>query len=277
MIGLLVLAVAPAVALFLFFYVRDKYRREPLGVMLVTFGLGAASLVPAAMTSLSLQKLTGWHSGTPNLLHAFLGAMLIVGVVEEGAKFIFVRFYAFHRPEFDEPYDGIMYSVMAALGFATLENIIYVFSNGAGAGVMRALLSVPSHAFDGVLMGYFLGEAKFARSDRVGNWLSALGLGLAVTAHGLYDFIVFSLDKAPLMILSLLAMVVLFWVIFFKATRKLSEQSPYKHPTLTEFHRDSAEAAKNTARVGRATPKSEGRMTNQARRPNSRSRNRPGA
>ncbi len=244
MLGLLVLAIAPAVALFFFFYLRDKYQKEPLGILLATFGLGAASLVPAALTSLSLQRLTGWHSDTPNLLHAFLGAMIIVGLVEEGAKFIVVRFYAYHRPEFDEPYDGIMYSVMAALGFATLENILYVFSNGAGAGVMRALLSMPSHAFDGVLMGYFLGEAKFARSNRVGNWLSALGFGLAVTAHGLYDFIVFSLDKAPLLILSLITLAVLFWVIFFKATRKLAEQSPHKHPPLAQLRRDSAEEAK---------------------------------
>ena len=245
MLGLLVLAVAPAIALFFFFYLRDKYRKEPLGLLLLTFGLGAASLVPAALASLCLQKLTGWRSDTPNLLHAFLGAMIIVGVVEEGAKFLVVRFYAYHRPEFDEPYDGIMYSVMAALGFATLENILYIFSNGASAGVMRALLSVPSHAFDGVLMGYFLGEAKFARSNRVGNWLSALGFALAVTAHGVYDFIVFSLDKAPLLILSLLTLAVLFWVIFFKATRKLSEQSPSKHPPLTQLRRDSAGEAKN--------------------------------
>jgi protease PrsW len=243
MVGVLVVAIAPAVALFLFFYLRDKYRREPIGVMLVTFILGAASLAPAAITSLSLQKLTGWRSSTPNLLHAFLGAMVIVGLVEEGAKFLVVRFYAYHRPEFDEPYDGIMYSVTAALGFATLENILYVSSNGAGTGVMRALLAMPSHAFDGVLMGYFLGEAKFARNDRVGNWLSALGFGLAVVAHGLYDFIVFALDKAPLMLLSLITMAVLFWVIFFKATRKLSEQSPFKHPPLAELHRDSARAA----------------------------------
>jgi protease PrsW len=248
MLGLLVIAIAPAAALFLFFYLRDKYRREPIGILLVTFALGAASLVPAAMTSLSLQKLTGWRSSTPSLLHAFLGAMIIVGLVEEGAKFLVVRFYAYHRPEFDEPYDGIMYSVMAALGFATLENIIYIFSNGAGTGVMRALLAMPSHAFDGVLMGYFLGEAKFARSDRVGNWLSALGFGLAVLAHGLYDFIVFTLDKAPLMILSLLTMAVLFWVIFFKATRKLAEQSPYKHPRLAALHRSTGGAAVDDAK-----------------------------
>jgi RsiW-degrading membrane proteinase PrsW (M82 family) len=249
MLGLLVIAVAPAVALFLFFYLRDKYRKEPIGVMLVTFGLGAASLLPAAVTSLALQKLTGWRSSAPSLLQAFLGAMIVVGLVEEGAKFLVVRFYAYHRPEFDEPYDGVMYSVMAALGFATLENILYVLSEGAGTGVLRALLAMPSHAFDGVLMGYFLGEAKFARNDRIGNWLSALGFGLAVAAHGLYDFIVFSLDKAPLMALSLVTMAVLFWVIFFKATRKLSERSPYKHPQLAALHRSS-----NTAKADDAEP-----------------------
>jgi RsiW-degrading membrane proteinase PrsW (M82 family) len=257
MLGLLVLAVAPSLALFLFFYFRDKYKKEPLSILMATFGLGAVSLFPAATTSLSLEKLTGWNPQTPNILHAFLGAMLIVGLVEEGAKFIVVRFYAYHRPEFDEPYDGIMYSVMAALGFATLENIIYVFTHGAGTGVLRALLSVPSHAFDGVLMGYFLGEAKFARTTTHGNWLSALGFGLAVLAHGLYDFIVFSLDKAPLMILSLVTLAVLSWVIFFKATRRLSEQSPYKRPQLLELHRDLAEQAAKAKAAKDAPPPEE--------------------
>jgi RsiW-degrading membrane proteinase PrsW (M82 family) len=263
MLGLLVLAVAPSVALFLFFYSRDRYNKEPLGILLVTFGLGAVVLVPAVVTSSSLERLTGWHSNTPNLLHAFIGAMLIVGLVEEGAKFIVVRFYAYHRPEFDEPYDGIMYSVMAALGFATAENLLYVLTGGAGTGVLRALLSVPSHAFDGVLMGYFLGEAKFARSDRQGNWLTALGLGLAVFAHGLYDFIVFSLDKAPLMFISLIVLAILSWVIFFKATRKLSDQSPFRRISLTELHRSSAEearAAKENPPVN-GEAKDEGRVT----------------
>jgi RsiW-degrading membrane proteinase PrsW (M82 family) len=237
MLGLLVLALAPSVALFLFFYLRDRYKKEPFRLLLATFGLGAVVLIPAALTSLSLEKLTGWRSSTPSLFHAFLGAMLIVGFVEEGAKFIVVRFYAYHRPEFDEPYDGIMYSVMAALGFATLENILYVFSNGAGTGVLRALLSVPSHAFDGVLMGYYLGLAKFARNDSHGNRLAGLGFCLAVLAHGLYDFIVFSLDKAPLMLVSLVVLAVLAWVIFFKATRQLSEQSPQSRISLSELRR----------------------------------------
>jgi len=233
-VSLLVLAVAPGAALFLFFYLRDS-KKEPFGTLAKTFVLGAAVLVPSVITSLALQKLTGWRSNTASLFHAFLGAMLIVGLVEEGCKYLVVRFYAYHRPEFNEPYDGIMYSVMAALGFATLENILYVVSGGPGTGALRALLSVPSHAFNAVLMGYFLGEAKFAATDRRGNWLSALGLTLAILAHGTYDFIVFSLDKAPLMLVSLVLFAALSWVIIFKATRRLAEQSPYKHPPLVDL------------------------------------------
>lgn len=230
--GLLGIAIAPSVALFIFFYARDRYRKEPFGELALTFLLGALVLIPAAVTSLSLSVLTGWQSSTPNLLHGFLGALLIVGLVEEGAKFVVVRFYSYHRRTFDEPYDGIMYAVMASLGFATLENVLYVLSQGAVTGVLRALLAVPGHAFNGVLMGYFLGLAKFEKTAARGNWLSALGLALAVLSHGVYDFIVFSLDKAPLLVLSLVSYSFLAWVIFFKATRQLAARSPYRDPAL---------------------------------------------
>jgi protease PrsW len=213
-----------------------------------------ASLIPAVIVSTCLVRITHWSSETPNLFHAFLGAMLIVGFVEEGCKFLVVRFYSYHQPAFDEPYDGIMYSVMAALGFATIENILFVLTAGAGAGMMRAVLSVPSHAFDGVLMGYFLGEAKFARSDAHGNWLSGLGFALAVLAHGTYDFIVFSIDKRPLLLISLLVLAVLSWVIIFKATRQLSERSPFKRPQLAELHRLGARREAPPAEAGETKP-----------------------
>ena len=232
MLGLLVIAIAPAAALFVFFYARDRHQKEPFGILIKTFILGVLAFIPASVTSLSLERLTGWHSNTTNLLHGFLGALFIVGFVEEGCKYVVVRFYAYHKREFDEPYDGIMYSVAAALGFATVENVLYVISQGAGAGVLRAFLAVPGHAFDGVLMGYFLGLAKFQKTDARGNWLSGFGFGLAVFAHGIYDFIIFSLDKAPLLLLSLLVLAVLSWVVIFKATRNLSDRSPHIHPDL---------------------------------------------
>ncbi len=237
MFNLLALAVAPGGALVLFFYMRDRYNREPFFPLLMTFLLGVGALLPAMLTSLALQRLTGWTSRSANLLHLFLGALLIVGLVEEGWKFVAVRLYSYRRPEFDEPYDGILYSVMASLGFATVENVLYVLEGGVGTGVLRALLAVPSHAFYGVLMGYFLGEAKFAPGRVRAALLSLGGLGLAVLAHAVYDFLVFALDQRPLLLLMLPVFAALSWVIFFTATRRHAEQSPFRHPKLAALHR----------------------------------------
>ena len=255
---LIVVALAPGAALFLFFYARDRYNREPLFPLIVTFLLGAASLLPAAACSLGLERLTGWTSSTSRLLPLFLGALVVVGLVEEFWKFVVVRLYSYNRREFDEPYDGIMYSVMASLGFATGENLLYVVSGGVGTGILRVLLAVPGHAFYGVLMGYFLGSAKFAVNRRRAAGLQLAGLGLAVLAHGVYDFMVFALNERPLLLLMLPVFAVLSWVIFFRATRERAQQSPYRHPRLAALHRTMAqEAAAQEGRSQKSAVRSE--------------------
>lgn len=207
----------------------------PLRALLLTFGLGAVILIPSAATSLILEHLTGWTPRAPTLLERFAGALFIVALVEEGWKFIVVRLYAYHRPDFDEPYDGIMYSVLAALGFATAENLLYVLAGGLGVGVLRALLAVPGHAFYGVLMGYFLGEARFTADRGRAAGYQLAGFGLAVLAHGVYDFIIFSLDRRPLLALMLPVYALLCWAVFFKATRRHAEQSFRRHPALRDW------------------------------------------
>lgn len=252
MVWLLLLSLAPGLALFLFFYFRDRYRKEPAGALATTFVLGALVVVPAMAVSFGLQRLTGWSPHTPNLLHAFAGAMLVVGLVEESWKFLVVKLYSWNRPEFDEPYDGIMYSITAALGFATLENILYVLSGGFGVGVMRAFLAVPAHAFDGVVMGYFLGEAKFAGTARRANFLSAAALALAVLAHGVYDFIVFTIARRPLMLINLLVFAVLSWVLFFEATRRQAAKSARAHPALISAQQELRDSQPPAAPGGSA-------------------------
>ena len=90
---------------------------------------------------------------------------------------------------FDEPLDGIIYAVMVSMGFATLENIIYVLSHGFQTAIMRMFLSVPAHACFGVIMGYYVGMAKFSKS-RV-RYYKRVGLLLAVLFHGAFDFFLF--------------------------------------------------------------------------------------
>ena len=184
LISLLALAFAPGALLLLFFYLRDKYRKESWFPLTVSLLLGAIAIVPSASCSAMLQRWTGWRPDMPDLAGLFVGSLLIVGLVEESWKFLVVRLYAYRTRDFDEPYDGIMYSVVAALGFATLENVYYVLSRGVGTGLLRAVLAVPGHALYGVLMGYFIGAAKFSRSDSEACLLSLAGLGAAVLAAG---------------------------------------------------------------------------------------------
>ncbi len=119
----------------------------------------------------------------------FVKAFVIVALVEEFSKYIIVRYFAQVRREFNEPFDGIVYAVMVSMGFATLENILYVFQYGFSTGVLRAFTAVPAHATFAILMGYFMGKAKFSKKNKV--VLNLTGLLLAVIFHGAYDFFLF--------------------------------------------------------------------------------------
>jgi RsiW-degrading membrane proteinase PrsW (M82 family) len=103
-----------------------------------------------------------------------------------------VRYYAYRQPEFDEPFDGIVYAVMVSMGFATIENIGYVMQHGLATAFLRMFLSVPAHAAFAVLMGYYVGRAKFHPGGRFSNLMK--GLWLAVLFHGLFDFFLFLRD-----------------------------------------------------------------------------------
>ncbi len=233
---LLIIAILPSFLLLLFFYFRNRYKKEPFWPIFVASILGAFVTLPASVTSRLLQRLTGLLSPPFDLLNIFLGTIFVIGLVEELWKFFVVRFYCYHRPEFDEPYDGIMYATAVALGFAALENILYIFTptvlGGLRTGILRALMAVPSHAFYGVLMGYFLGEAKFAKDEPRANLLSVTGLLLAILAHGLYDFLVIALPQRPLLTGSLIVFSALVWVVLFELTKRQSEKSAHRVPEL---------------------------------------------
>jgi|SRR6218665_2030753 len=189
---LLMLAIAPGIAICLFIFHRDAYNREPKLNLIISFLLGVIAVIPAAIIEgLLLPSDAGISS-------IFVKAFLSVALVEELAKFLALRFYAYPGKSFDEPLDGIVYAVMVSMGFATLENILYVFqSEATGQGyqvaLMRMFLAVPAHATFGVLMGYHAGKAKFAQHGKTALLLT--GLFWAILFHGLYDFFLFLRDS----------------------------------------------------------------------------------
>lgn len=174
-------ALAPSVFLLHFVYVRDKYEREPLRLMLRVYFFSFLTVIPVLVLQvvpLSILEVTATQSLASRVIVAFV----VAGLIEEGMKFLFVRWLAFHRPELNEPYDGILYAVAVSLGFATIENMLYVLG-AAQFGVsplviivVRAVLAVPGHALWGVIMGSYIGRAKFAVATKVRQRLLLSGL-----------------------------------------------------------------------------------------------------
>lgn len=181
---LIALAIAPGIAICLFIFHRDAYNREPKLNLFVSFFLGAVIVLPVAYTELYFNQFPD-----QTISGVAISAFLVVAFTEELGKFIILRFYAYPKKSFDEPLDGIVYGVMIGMGFATLENILYVQKFGIQTGFLRMFLSVPAHATFGVLMGYHAGKAKFDKPNS--NRLLFLGLFWAVLFHGIYDFFLF--------------------------------------------------------------------------------------
>jgi RsiW-degrading membrane proteinase PrsW (M82 family) len=172
---LLILAIAPAVFLLIYFYLRDKYEPEPLGWVIRVFIIGAIMTVPAIILE------APFPSGL------FL-VVIIAPIVEESLKFSAVYFTVYRDREFDEPVDGIVYAVAAALGFAAVENVLYVMEGGIATGILRAFVSVPSHALFSAIWGYSLGLAKF-RPAQARPFLIGAGLAGAIVFHGLFNLL----------------------------------------------------------------------------------------
>jgi len=186
--NLFALAIAPGLAICLFIYYNDRHDPEPMRYLLASFILGMASTVPALIVQILTQNLRpGPHIQTLSAYAVF--AYGIVGFSEETSKFLVLRFFAYPKKVFNEPFDGVVYAVMIGMGFATVENIEYVYRYGFGTGVIRFFLSVPAHASFAVLMGYYVGKAKF-NPERSGL-LMLKGLLVAVFFHGSYDLFLF--------------------------------------------------------------------------------------
>lgn len=212
-------SILPAFLWMIYFYRNDRYAPEPKKLVARTFLVGA--LVGAAMV-FSLKELPFYVS--------FLAlSVFIAPVTEETAKFLSVRWTVYGRKEFDEPVDGMVYATAAALGFASVENIIYVLnswaSGGAETGVLvlagRSVLSVPAHALFSSLWGLALGWHK-KRKTLKSSMLVALGLLGGMVLHGLFNYLTGENIFGGLLFLTLMAIA---WRGVFLLTRRALKPS----------------------------------------------------
>jgi RsiW-degrading membrane proteinase PrsW (M82 family) len=189
---LLALAVAPGIAVCLFIYSLNKYGRGSMRYLVLSFVLGMAATLPALLLQMLAEDVRDEPSRHSILSYAWY-AYIVVALSEEGSKFLVLRCYAYPKKSFAGPFDGIVYSVMIGMGFATIENIEYVHQFGAEIGFSRFFLAIPAHASFAVLMGYPAGKAKSDRPHAF--WLMLQGLLVAVLFHGSFDFFLFLQQK----------------------------------------------------------------------------------
>lgn len=188
---LLIIAVLPAAVLMYVIYRYDKVEREPVGLLLGVMGLGMLTTIPAIIWELLGEKLLSLLFWEKSLPYIFLETFLVVALAEETVKRLVVRYFVWNKKAFNYRFDAIVYCAAVSLGFALLENILYVFQYGFGTGISRAILSVPGHCTFGIFMGFFIGDAKLyeVRGNRgKAGQLKALSLFVPVMLHGFYDF-----------------------------------------------------------------------------------------
>ncbi|WP_179338950.1 PrsW family intramembrane metalloprotease [Winogradskyella ludwigii] len=186
--NLLLLAIAPVLAILIYIYVQDKHEKEPRRLLLLSFLFGA---IISIIIVFVLYFFTGRLIPVTDQFSVgqqFIQAFVVVALAEEFSKYVIVKYYAQPKKAFNEPYDGIIYAVMVSMGFACTENIMYVLDGGYQTGILRAFTAVPAHATFGVLMGFYMGKAKFSKNRLR---LNLMGLLLATIFHGAYDFFLF--------------------------------------------------------------------------------------
>ena len=194
---LLLAALVPAAFLMVQVYRLDRIEKEPAGLLLKLVLFGALSGVVAGAIEGALTRVLDVTLGG-DMLRLVLENFLAVALVEEACKRWVVLKFAWNHPAFDYRFDAVVYCVFSALGFAALENILYVAEYGFAVAVSRALLSVPGHCFFAVYMGIYLGQAKMAEralqryyielpDETPGQYLRA-SLLVPTLLHGFWDF-----------------------------------------------------------------------------------------
>lgn len=188
---LFLLSILPALILLHIFEKQDKGEKEPRKLKIKVFVFGIVTVFIAGAVEMWLDvfvqgfQLNHW-------LYIFIVAFIIAAMLEELMKFLVVKKVAYDHHKFNEVMDGITYAVLASMGFAVLENMIFVMSEGFGVGVMRAMLAVPAHALFSGIMGFYIGKAKFAKTPWDSRNLLWKGLLIGILYHGLYDFFLLS-------------------------------------------------------------------------------------
>lgn len=215
----------PVFLIGLFIYKKDR-EKEPVRLLIKLFIGGISSCFLVLMISPIIDAIIpilGADSSKLNLLELAINIFIGVALIEEGCKWLMVYLISYKDSSFDHLYDAILYGVFVALGFAFFENLMYVYQGGISTGILRAILAVPGHACDGMIMGYYLGLAKMADLNGQRKQMHkniVLSILMPTIVHGIYDYCL--TYGNVLFLLIFLVFIVLLYIYSLKKVKEVS-------------------------------------------------------
>ena len=226
--ALLFISLLPSIVLMYFIYKKDKVEREPIMLLMKMFFLEALSCVYVVYLEKFAGKINDIFFFDSPSVHTIFKAFIGVALIEEFSKYIVLKKLTWKADCFNCRFDAIVYSVFTTLGFATYENILYVFEYGFRTGVARAVISVPAHMMFGVCMGIYYGTAKYY-STYSNNKKAKLNLFYAILMptllHGFFDYCLFVETRLSIIVFYLF--VVLMYVVSFRNINRYSDEDFY--------------------------------------------------
>ena len=224
---LLFMALLPGILILIYIYHKDKLEPEPKIMILKTVLLGACSCIPAALAEGVLEYV--YPNFIPGSLgYALVNAFLLAAFCEEIVKYLALRISTWNSPEFNYRFDGVVYGVCSAVGFAIFENVTYVMQYGFATALTRAFTAVPLHSFCGVFMGIFYAYSKKAQvmNKKGAQRLSTfLALGVPMLIHGIYD--TFAFLQSEIASICLLIFIFILFIVSIIQIRSLSKKDIY--------------------------------------------------
>ena len=226
----LIPALLPVAIILYYVYSKDKKEREPISLLAKTLAFGALFSLPCIPVEGILGSVFANIFDTTTIEYALVEYTIGVALVEEFFKFLVLMIYIWKNRNFDYRYDGIVYAVTSSLGFAALENIIYILNYGTGVSIGRAIFAIPGHTTFGVLMGFFFARAKdwSLRGNGARSGLNLiLSLFVPMCVHGIYDFLLSEpAQTAGLNVFFLIYVIALDVVAFFTIRHDFKTDRP---------------------------------------------------
>jgi protease PrsW len=219
--AVLLASLAPVFIILFYIYFRDKYDKEPLGLLAKAILVGILIVIPVIFVErLLINQMPSIGKVGEAAYHAFV----VAGFTEELFKFLALYLLVWKSPSFNEQFDGIVYAVFVSLGFAGVENVMYVMDGGMQTAATRALTAVPAHAIFGITMGYYLGVAHMYKELK-GKYLGR-ALLVPIVLHGIYDFIL--MVEIGWLLLLFIPYVIVLYIMGMRKMKVLSNNSIFR-------------------------------------------------